>query len=314
MNDFEPGRSEDKNQPKINEDSIQTSQPEALSKTATGPRTSGGKCRSRMNAAKHGIFTAGILDGVERKADHDKLVAELRDHFQPWDTHDELLIEKLAMLYRRHRRLLIAESAEILKERSGEKLWREALEQEDRLRSKKSDRGLMEFLDNPFIVDRCLELVSGWRERVCQRGYDAIFDFPLMRKLYGRCQAEDLDTRTQERIRALANSEVEKPQVRSDQEKQELREKEFKDLLSQLDEDIEFLKHAKSVFDNLGSASRAYDKDSQLVPRAENLDRIIRYEAHICREIDRTVAQLLQSIRMRLGHPAPPSVNIEIGQ
>jgi hypothetical protein len=218
------------------------------------------------------------------------------------------------MLYRRHRRLLIAEAAEILRERSGEKLWREALEQEDRLRSKKSDRGLMEFLDNPFVVDRCLELVNGWRERVCQRGYDAHFDFPLMRKLYGRCQAEDLDTRTQERIRALANSEVKKPQVRSDQEKQELREKEFKDLLSQLDEDIEFLKHAKSVFDNLGSASRAYEKDSQLVPRGENLDRIIRYEAHICREIDRTVAQLLQSIRMRLGHPAPPSVNIEIGQ
>ena len=314
MENFEPERIESNKEVRTNEEPVQTAQAELLSKAATGPRTPGGKRRSKMNAAKHGIFAAGILDGVERKADHDKLVEKLRDHFQPQDTHDELLIEKVAMLYRRHGRLLIAESAEILRERSGEKLWREALEQEDRLRSKKSDRGLMEFLDNPFVVDRCLELVNGWRERVCQRGYDVHFDFPLMRKLYGRCRAEDLDTRTQERIRALANSEVKKPQVRSDQEKQELREKEFKDLLSQLDEDIEFLKHAKSVFDNLGSASRAYEKDSQLVPRGENLDRIIRYEAHICREIDRTVAQLLQSIRMRLGHPAPPSVNIEIGQ
>jgi hypothetical protein len=314
MNDFEPGRSEDKNQPKINEDSIQTYQPEALSKTATGPRTSGGKRRSKMNAAKHGIFTAGILEGVERKADHDKLVDELRDHFQPHGTFEELLVEKLAMLYRRHRRLLIAESADILNQRSDERLRREALEEEDRLKSKKSDRGLMEFLDNPFVIDRCLELVSDWRERICQRGYDAYFDFPLMRKLYGRCLAEELDTRMQERIRALVNSELEKPEVRSDQEKQALQEKQFKDLLSQVDEEIEYLKHTKSVLDHLGSASRVHEKDSQLVPRAENVDRIIRYEAHICREIDRTVAQLLQSIRMRLGHPAPPSVNIEIGQ
>jgi len=135
-----------------------------------------------------------------------------------------------------------------------------------------------------------------------------------MRKLYGRCQAEELDTRTQERIRALANSELKKPEVRSDQEKHELQEKQFKDLLSQLDEDIEFLKHTKSVFDHLGSASRVYEKDSQLVPRAENVDRIIRYEAHISREVDRTVAQLLQSSRMALGHPPTPSLNIEFGR
>jgi len=169
MNDFEPGRSGDNNQPRISDESIQTSQPEVLSKSATGPRTPDGKGRSKMNALKHGIFAAGILRGFERKADHEKLVEELRNYFQPQNVIDELRVEKLAMLFGRYRRLVIAESAEILKERSGEKLWREALEQEDRLRSKKSDRGLMEFLDNPFVVDRCLELASGWRERVCQR-------------------------------------------------------------------------------------------------------------------------------------------------
>jgi hypothetical protein len=115
-------------------------------------------------------------------------------------------------------------------------------------------------------------------------------------------------------LRALVNSELKKPEVGSDQEKQELQEKQSKDLLSQLDEEIEYLKHTKSVLDDLGRASRVHEKDSQLVPRAENVDRIIRYEAHICREVDRTLAQLLQSIRMRLGHPAPPSFNIEIGQ
>jgi DNA primase large subunit len=129
-----------------------------------------------------------------------------------------------------------------------------------------------------------------------------------MRKLYGTCRAEELCTRTQQQIKELSSSEMEERDVQSDQEKQ------CKALLSKLDETIEYLKHTKSVFDDLGRASRMYEKGSQLVPRAEILDRLIRYEAHLSREFDRTKNYLERSIQMRLGHPQPPTLNIEIGQ
>jgi hypothetical protein len=179
------------------------------------------------------------------------------------------------------------------------------------INSRKSERGLMEFLDNPFVLDRCIKLTTDWRERVHQRGYDAYFDFPLMRKLYGRCPAEQLDAHTQQQIKAFSSSELKKCDVRSDQEKYEFQEKQCKDLLSKLDADIEYLQYTKSVFDDLGRASN--EKESQLVPRAEILDRLIRYEAHLSREFDRTVNQLERSIRTRLGRLEPPTLNIEIG-
>jgi hypothetical protein len=308
MENFELEQSKSNKEPTINEGPVQTSQVEVLPKPATGSRTPDGKGRYKMNAVSHGIFTNGILKGIERKADHARIVEELRDHFQAEGPWEELLVEKMAMILMRQRRVLIAESAAILKERSGESLWKEALEQEDRINSKKSERGLMECLDNPFVLARCIKLMTDLRERVCQRGCDAYFDFPLMRKLYGTCRAEELCTRTQQQIKELSSSEMEERDVQSDQEKQ------CKALLSKLDETIEYLKHTKSVFDDLGRASRMYEKGSQLVPRAEILDRLIRYEAHLSREFDRTKNYLERSIQMRLGHPQPPTLNIEIGQ
>jgi hypothetical protein len=315
MEHFEPGTSESNKEPTTNEGPVQTSQVEVLPKLATGPRTPAGKVRSKKNAVSHGIFTAGILKGVERKADHARLVEELRDHFQAQGPWEELLLEKMAMILMRQGRVLIAESAEILREHGGERLRREALDLEDRINSKSSERGLMEFLDNRFVLARCTKLVTDWRERVSQRGYDAYFDFALMRKLYGRCPAEELDKRTQEQIKTLSSPAVKThPGVRSDQEKHEFQEKQCKDLLSRLDDEIEYLKHTKSVFEDLGRASRVYEQDCQLVPRAEILDRLIRYEAHLNRQFDHAVNQLERSIRMRLGHRLPPSINIEIEQ
>jgi hypothetical protein len=293
MNDFEPRRSGDNNQPRMNEESIQTSKPDVVSKSATGPRTRDGKQRSKMNSVKHGIFAAGILRGFERKADHEKLVEELRNCFQPQNVIDELRVEKLAMLFRRQRRLLISESAEILNQLSDCKLQKEALEQEDRVNSKKSERGLMEFLANPFVVERCIQLLTDWRERLCQRGYDSYFDLPLMRKLYGRCPGEELDVRTQQGItEAFAKSERKKPDVWSEKDTNEFQGKQCKELMAKLDGEIEYLKHVKSVSDSMTAELTENERNSQLVPRAENLDRFIRYEAYIFREIDRTVAQL----------------------
>jgi hypothetical protein len=79
MENFELEQSKSNKALTINKEAVQASHPETQAKSAKGPSTPGGKRRSRMNAMSHGIFTAGILKGIERKADHARLVEELRD-------------------------------------------------------------------------------------------------------------------------------------------------------------------------------------------------------------------------------------------
>jgi hypothetical protein len=80
---------------------------------ATGPRTSIGKKRSSLNAQKYGIFSKDLLVGDESPREFSLLLDGLRDDLQPEGTLEALLVEKLATILWRKRRILRAESAEI---------------------------------------------------------------------------------------------------------------------------------------------------------------------------------------------------------
>lgn len=48
------------------------------------------------------------------------------------------------------------------------------------------------------------------------------------------------------------------------------------------------------------------------VPESAELDRLLKYEASLVREFDRTLNQLVRLQRMRAGLPAAPALNVEI--
>lgn len=87
----------------------------SLARTATGPRTATGKDRSRHNALKHGIFSKMVLLKGEPQSDFDALLNGLRTDLRPEGMLESILVEKLASLIWRQRRLLMAEGAEIRK-------------------------------------------------------------------------------------------------------------------------------------------------------------------------------------------------------
>jgi hypothetical protein len=64
---------------------------------------------------KWGIFSQPALLEGEPKAKYNRLLRGLYRHFAPEGTLEESLVEKLAVLMWRQRRLLIAEAAEIRK-------------------------------------------------------------------------------------------------------------------------------------------------------------------------------------------------------
>ena len=80
---------------------------------STGPRTQQGKDRSKHNALRHGIFSKVTVLSGESQGEFDSLLKKLRDDRKPEGALEQLLVDKLAILFWRFHRFLIAEGAEI---------------------------------------------------------------------------------------------------------------------------------------------------------------------------------------------------------
>jgi len=48
------------------------------------------------------------------------------------------------------------------------------------------------------------------------------------------------------------------------------------------------------------------------IPEARELERFVRYEAYLSREFDRTLNQLDQMQRKRMGQPATPCIDVKL--
>ena len=80
---------------------------------ASGPRTSIGKRRSSMNSLKHGMLSGHLILEGESRSDFDKLHHGLRCYFQPQGAMESHLVEHLATLMWRRRRVVAAETGMI---------------------------------------------------------------------------------------------------------------------------------------------------------------------------------------------------------
>ena len=83
----------------------------ANAKRSTGPRTSDGKARSRMNAVKHGLTAKYIVIGDEDPDEFEALRADLESDFQPSTRLEYELVDRLAGLIWRLRRVPGVEAA-----------------------------------------------------------------------------------------------------------------------------------------------------------------------------------------------------------
>ncbi len=77
---------------------------------STGPKTAEGKAVAKLNAIKHGILSEAVLitkgEGQERKEAYLAFYNGLRDYFKPDGTMEEMLVEKIMVCLWRTRRVL----------------------------------------------------------------------------------------------------------------------------------------------------------------------------------------------------------------
>jgi len=91
----------------------------ANAKRSTGPKTEPGKSRSKLNALKHGLSAEKVVIGDEDPREFEALREELQRDWQPDTALESELVEQLAGIFWRLRRVPAIEAA-IVKAREAE--------------------------------------------------------------------------------------------------------------------------------------------------------------------------------------------------
>jgi hypothetical protein len=282
----------------------------------TGPRTRRGKQRSRYNAVKHGIFSEVVLKERESTAQYQSLLNSLMEYFQPEGALEALLVEKIAMLLWRHRRLVQAECAEIAK-------VTEFMEEDEKRQGQsvvgsaenfaEFGGGMVASGSNPHFLDRGLDLLAELRAGIEALGFDMEADGKKLCKLYGSPRLGEFPkglfrdyTVLALRAGAGPGGGEGKPRFNPDDMKQRV--------LARIDEEMERVLELKKRAEKTEARRMGYTRKTSLVPSAGVLDRLLRYEASLDRAFDRTLSQLERLQRMRLGHAVPPPVKVELSR
>jgi hypothetical protein len=283
---------------------------------ATGPRTQIGKQRSSRNGIKHGIFSEATLLKGESRAQFELLRTQMWETLRPEGIVEELLVDKLASLSWRYRRLLSAERAEIQKNT-------EFLEWDDRNRKNEEaerigrrqvvehENGLISKIQNPEILDCCLELLRELREQIKASGLQYEEDTSILYRIYGEEQSlRETPQDTYEQWSDTAETSEEERAREGDATPEECKE----NVLETLDEEIKRLKLFQRKNAALESLRIKIEIVRQSVPEGPDLDRLLRYETSLERAFDRTLGQLERLQRLRLGQPVAPRLEVNISK
>jgi hypothetical protein len=166
-------------------------------RNATGPRTEVGKRWSSRNATKFGIFSKATLLEGESRADYESLRKAFWKSKSPGDEFEEILADKIVSNLWRQCRGLIAEGAEIRKNSDFEEFDRrqnelkEAEEASQKLNEQANPEfvpkrvGLAWSIENPEVLERCIEILVELQEGIKARGFDKEQDEWPLELIYG---------------------------------------------------------------------------------------------------------------------------------
>ena len=269
---------------------------------AGGPRTAEGKKRSSSNALKHGLSAMKLLDPEEHR-EYRRLRRQLRNHFEPVGIPEEYLVEKVAYGMLRSLRVLKAENAEILSEK---RFNSRTSERNERYRSEAAtaefsseaqEFGLISRKENPYVAKKCAALLTEFQTLLRVRGFDRLKDEEILAKVYGKNKASTLHVVYE--VCSSPKWHIESEQLRALKSFNLGPDKSVGTFVKILDEQIEELKREERKSINAAAAQSRLDREVGSIPEAARLDRILRYQSMVSREIDQTLKQLeqLQSAR-----------------
>lgn len=284
----------------------------SLNRRATGPRTPRGKDRSKHNALKHGIFSKMVVLKGEPQSDFNSLLSGLRDDLRPEGMLEKILVEKLASLIWRQRRLLMAEGAEI---RKGTEFFHleetKRLEEEEvRVVNSEADRaGLVARISNPIILQRCVELLKTVEFSIQKSGFHSSSDIRMLSRVFGEFASSGGKHHIMH-FYFLCFQDADLPEEERKKKGRPFPAECRANFLQALKGKIDALETYGETTSEFETPKKKLDAISRNVPDSPQLDRLLRCEASLERGFDRTLTQLERLQRMRLGQPVLPKLEV----
>lgn len=267
------------------------------SKKSTGPTTTEGKELSRMNAVKHAIMAEALVvdrgDGRESEEDFNALVSGLVAYFQPEGTMEDALVEQIAIAIWRRRRVLRYETGCIRDNLDSFKM-------EYHQRDSYGDKNALQKLSGVRKVrQNYLDSIAYLREHPDEDQASADFLETWSGNLLKIAEARDWETDDPRQVLEWLQEEGRsKNQIlveitKSDEEGAKKAEEEIR-LLEGL---VELEIQRKAL--------------KGCLPNAMEIEKIIRYEAALDRQVFKAINQLERLQRGRKGEPLPPPMVLD---
>jgi|SRR5579871_3378098 len=251
-------------------------------KKSTGPRTPQGKAHSRRNAIKHGLFARPILASLlqgEDTAEYDGLLADLKEQHKPVGRAEELEVERIAQswwrLKRAHqfenavRSVAIRDVAQM--ELSRQCVWSIAVDEKDEDFIQQLEKLSDEIESNGEVPTDLKERLIAIRPEfrplwpLFEAAIERVLTQPSFLKMAKKCGPG-------ERPVALA--------------------------LATIFTAVEFIRKVGPIR-RANITEVAYDQHA--IPNSDALDKLLRYEAAIDRNLGRAVDRLERLQRARKG-------------
>jgi len=290
---------------------IQANRENAL--RSTGPKTLEGKQSVRWNALKHGLLSKEVViptgDGKERKADFQAVLKALQEELQPAGILEEILVEKIAVCYWRLRRALRFEVGQV-RENLDTFSFDTVLNRYEAMSSLWSPKerhlvrttvGVQKLVGRLAEVRNHVEKDGG---ELCETCKEVLLEW-----------FSDEDNDWGEAVAffcwVMSGGPEKSPEefVGGARPSPDECKRYVLELLDEKQEALSIAMRAASAREALHDAS---EKARLSLPEPEAMDRLLRYETSIERQLYRAINQLERLQRRRQGEAIPPPINVEL--
>lgn len=274
---------------------------------STGPKTPEGKAASKMNALKHGICSREVLvHGVnitESRRELESLYERFWEDLNPVGPMEEVLVDEIVTAYWRKLRALKAESGEI------------ALSVDQGQLRRSNHNTKFQVLQWGLTGD----VISAMHQSALGNSVQANWLRELRAQLErtGELTGEDLKKFIFEDQRSPIAMEMEKLRVKFSQAADAVdpaswREETKREALAYIDRQLAMRGFSQAVCEKREKVEEESRQAAAVLPETEILDKILRYEAKLERQMYRAMSQLERLQRIRRGETVPPPLGMEV--
>jgi hypothetical protein len=276
----------------------------ANARKSTGPKTAEGKAMSRMNALKHGILAREVVlrgeDTSEREGEFQSMHRQFWEHLAPVGPVETMLVERMVTTYWRLHRVLIAERGETACSVGESRLKVERLDQ-GRVWSALQKGDLESSASGMLCV---MEALRGVRKSVEEEGELTEAELQRVTSAFGG-RLNPVATALQ-KIREDAREMV------GEWPKDALKVQRRERVLDFIDRELARCERKLPAIEERERHEEQARRDASFLPTAAVVDKILRYEGSLERQLYRAMNQLERLQRARRGEVVPPPLTMEV--